>query len=102
MGTDFKTTTQHSNILMNTSPQSTPICFPCNQHAEPTLHKPDPTEKRQVAIIELARKQREAEGTIEIDDNAILSEGTDNGCYVQAWVWADFSDTPFDKDRNRG
>jgi hypothetical protein len=49
---------------------------------------PNP-EKRRLAIIELAREQREEEGTIEIDDNAILSESTDNGCYVQAWVWPD-------------
>ena len=27
------------------------------------------------------------DGEIEIDDDALISRGTDNGAYVQAWVW---------------
>lgn len=27
------------------------------------------------------------EGTCEIDDNAKISKGDDDGAYVQAWVW---------------
>jgi hypothetical protein len=27
------------------------------------------------------------EGTIEVDDNAIVSKGEDDGAYVAAWVW---------------
>ena len=50
-------------------------------------------------IIELAREQREIEGAVEIDDNALLSEGNDNGCYVAAWVWVDFARTKFDKEK---
>ena len=51
-------------------------------------------------ILALARLQREQEGdaAIEIDDDAKVSEGDDNGCYVQAWVWVDFSNTAFDKE----
>lgn len=33
----------------------------------------------------------------EIEDDAKVSEGEDNGAYVQAWVWVDFTDTELDK-----
>lgn len=52
---------------------------------------------RIAAIIELARAKHASEGEIEIDGNAKLSEGDENGCYVQAWVWVGFAETPFDK-----
>lgn len=29
---------------------------------------------------------------------AQISEGDDNGCYVQAWVWCDFEGTELDKE----
>lgn len=60
--------------------------------------------ERLEAIIELARAKHQSEGSVEIDDNAELNEtgmldqGGDNGCYVQAWVWVDFTGTPFDKE----
>lgn len=57
-------------------------------------------KQRRAAIIELARKKHQKEGTIEIDDSAKLSEGDDNGCYVAAWVWVYFDGTPFDKEKN--
>lgn len=41
-------------------------------------------------IIELARDQYEREGELEIDDNAVVSHGSDTGAYVQSWVWVDF------------
>ncbi len=50
------------------------------------------------AIIGLAKKRYEDEGTLEIDSSAAVSEGDDNGAYVQAWVWVDFSSTEFDKE----
>ena len=34
-----------------------------------------------------AKKQYEVEGECEIDDDAVVSRGDDNGAYVQAWVW---------------
>lgn len=40
--------------------------------------------------IRTARELRQADGDIEIDDNAEVSVSDDtqaNGCYVQAWVW---------------
>ena len=57
------------------------------------------SEERRFQIMELAREQCAQEGVVEIDDSAQVSEGEDNGCYVQAWVWVDFSDTDFDKER---
>ena len=56
-------------------------------------------EARRMAIIELARAEHQSEGVVEIDDNALLSEGQDNGCYVAAWVWVGFAQTPFDKEK---
>jgi hypothetical protein len=50
-------------------------------------------------ILEMARNDYDArDGELEIDDNAVISHGEDNGAYVQAWVWVGFSGTRFDKD----
>lgn len=81
------------------------LCSKCNQSADalndgglcPDCHLE--AEERRSGIIELAREQRGEEGAVEIDDNAALSEGDDNGCYIQAWVWVDFVGTKFDKLR---
>jgi hypothetical protein len=56
---------------------------------------PDP---RRQQIIELA-KQCESEGDLELDDDdrVVISEGDDNGAYVQMWKWVDFSNTPLCK-----
>lgn len=54
---------------------------------------------RRALILRMARAAHAREGEIEIDDNAKLSEGNDNGTYVQAWVWVSFSGTPLDKDK---
>lgn len=49
------------------------------QHAFDTLHK---------------------EGELEIDLlTVVVSEGDDNGAYVQAWVWVSFAGTEFDKEK---
>jgi hypothetical protein len=57
-------------------------------------------DDRRLEIVELARNEHQRDGEVEIDDNAQLSEGTDNGCYVAAWVWVSFASTPFDKDED--
>ena len=54
---------------------------------------------RRKAIVQLARERhahRLQEGECEIDNTAELSEGGDNGTYVQAWVWVPFEGTQFD------
>ena len=60
-------------------------------------------ESRRQDIVELARKQHCSDyysdhDYPEIDDDAKVSEGEDNGAYVQAWVWVPFEGTPLDKD----
>lgn len=39
-----------------------------------------------------AKRLYHDEGTIEVDDNAVVSIGDDDGAYVQAWVWVYRSD----------
>ena len=58
---------------------------------------------RRARIIKLAKAQHNTdskEGELEIDAEALLSEGDDNGTYVAAWVWVDFAGTEFDKEPN--
>lgn len=56
---------------------------------------------RDLLVVGLAKDQHQDEGTIEVDDGAIVSEGNDNGAYVQAWVWVDFSGTALDKEAGK-
>lgn len=49
---------------------------------------PDDEEMR-----ELAGQQYGREGECEIDDDAVISRGEDNGAYVQAWVWVEYPET---------
>ena len=50
--------------------------------------------QRRALIIELAQAV-ESEGDLELDDDdqVIISEGDDNGAYVQMWKWVPFSGT---------
>ena len=52
-------------------------------------------EERRKAILDLART---LEYDISFDHEATISEGDENGCYVQAWVYVSFADTPLDKE----
>jgi hypothetical protein len=58
--------------------------------------------QRQAIIRELAADEYHKDGSIEIDTFAEVSEGDENGAYVQAWVWVSFEghDT-LDKKRGR-
>ena len=81
------------------------LCSECNQSADALTDRglcPDchlEAEERRSDIVELAREQRQEEGAVEVDDDAVLREGNDNGCYATAWVWVDFADTKFDKEK---
>ena len=58
-------------------------------------------EQHRLNVIDLARRQfatASTEGFLEIDDDAQLSEGDDNGTYLQSWVWVSFAGTLLDKD----
>ncbi len=59
---------------------------------------PAATEARRKAIVAMAFDIHVRDGEVEVDDNAVVSEGEDNGAYVQAWVWVDFARTEFDKE----
>jgi hypothetical protein len=76
--------------------------FPVNPIGthEPSL---SPEENRRQDIIELAREEHCSNYYSDneyptIDDDAKVSEGDDNGAYVQAWVWVSFEGTPLDKE----
>ena len=81
------------------------LCSKCNQSADALTDSGlcddchAKAESRRIAIIALARQRHQEEGEVEIDDDARLSEGDDNGCYVAAWLWVDFGETKFDKVR---
>jgi len=62
-----------------------------------------PATKRDMKILDIAQDMRYVrDGEVEIDNPcdgiATISEGDDNGAYVLAWVWADFSGTDLDKE----
>jgi hypothetical protein len=59
--------------------------------------KPDSVERKN-RIIKLAKAQLHRDGECEIENTSIVSESTDNGAYVQAWVWVNFADTDLDKE----
>lgn len=56
-------------------------------------------DHRRAAIIKLAHDRHARDGELEFDDNALVSEGNDNGAYVQGWRWVDFEGTEFDKEK---
>jgi len=59
----------------------------------------DGNESDRREIIQMAREEYEhSDGDVQIDGNAVVSHGTDNGAYVQAWVWVSFADSRFDKE----
>ncbi len=57
-----------------------------------------PEQQRQITTIELARQDPRLDDELEIDSDPKVSEGDDNGAWVAAWLWVDFSGTPLDKD----
>lgn len=59
-------------------------------------------ENRRAIVLKLAQNLHEDEGGLEFDEDAVVSEGDDNGAYVQAWKWIDFSETHLDKEDRHG
>ncbi|MBK8653180.1 MAG: hypothetical protein IPN20_04595 [Haliscomenobacter sp.] len=64
------------------------------------LTTPTNFKERSNYIVGLARKEFSLnKDVISIDiGETQISEGSDNGAWVRAWVWVDFSDTPLDKE----
>jgi hypothetical protein len=46
---------------------------------------------RQLTILALAQEQAR-EGEVEVDAEAVVSEGDDPGAYVQAWMWVPYNE----------
>ena len=38
----------------------------------------------------LAKQKYHKEGSVEVDDDAVVSRSYDPGAYVAAWVWVDY------------
>lgn len=66
------------------SDQIDDLCVKINLSPETKIKSKTQGTKR---IIDRAKKMYHKEGEIEIDDNAKISEGDTDGCYVEAWVW---------------
>lgn len=52
-------------------------------------------QTRKQKILNLARQNPKLHGgELELDSNAEISEGDDNGAYVQTWMWVPFEVAP--------
>ena len=49
-----------------------------------------PRSADDLAVVKAAQDEWNRDGEIELDDDAIVSWGADDGAYVQAWVWVNF------------
>ena len=49
-------------------------------------------------IRKMADAKLGKDGELEFDSDAKVSEGEDNGAYVQAWAWISFVGTDLDKE----
>jgi hypothetical protein len=57
-------------------------------------------KNREEEIWALAQKDpRISDGQLELDMHATISEGDDNGAYIQTWMWVSFAGTPLDKEK---
>lgn len=66
---------------------------------EAYLQRFEPARRlRENWIRRKAIKTLHQDSDLEIDHNAVISEGDDNGAYVLAWTWFSFDGTKFDKD----
>ena len=54
--------------------------------------------QRRSLIRQMAINEHVDGGRTEIHTDAEISEGEDNGAYVQAWVWVSFAGTELDKE----
>lgn len=62
---------------------------------------PDNRDPVEVPYLEFAQLQHfeggpSEEGSLEVDDNALVSVSDDGGAYVQAWIWVSDEDAGID------
>jgi hypothetical protein len=56
-------------------------------------------EPSRAEVIRLAHdSDLVVDGQLEIDEDAVVSFGGDNGAYIQAWLWVDFEGTALSKE----
>jgi hypothetical protein len=56
--------------------------------------------ERDKKILEIAREQLNLDDELELDDDARISEGDDNGAWVSVWIYVSFYDTELDKEKD--
>lgn len=60
-------------------------------------------ELRELKIRRLAHgSSMLRDGELELDENAKISEGDDNGAYIQTWMWVSFEGTVLDRGEPPG
>lgn len=64
-------------------------------------HTKQKRTKRDRLILDLAARILPlVDGELELDrHSAVISEGDDNGTYVQVWAWVPFEGTALDKEK---
>lgn len=62
------------------------------------IKKPVPTRQRILALARETMSLPLRDGELEMDLDAKVSEGDDNGAYIQTWMWVSFHDTYLDKE----
>jgi len=65
-----------------------------------TVEVVEPPDARAALIENLARDQHANDEQCVIDPAPVISDGDDNGAYVQAWVWVNFEGTSLDKEKD--
>lgn len=63
------------------------------------LRTKHPEGSREAKIVAMADDKFGKEGDLEFDTDAEVSDGDDNGAYVQCWKWLDFKGTEFDREK---
>jgi hypothetical protein len=64
-------------------------------------NRPEDDEDRQQEIYKVASEDpRLKDGDLELDNGAKVSEGDDNGAYIQVWMWVSFEGTKLDKNKD--
>jgi len=59
---------------------------------------PRPEELERIEKIKNLAPMRHREGEFDFDPVPVVSEGDDNGAYIQCWIWVDFCGTELDKE----
>lgn len=70
---------------------------PVGKSSSPSGDDIDPVRREKIMDL-AAESPLLRDGQLELDPSAKISEGDDNGAYVQTWMWVPFSGTELDKE----